>query len=97
MTKQEIVKVVMDQVEVYNANLDTPVDLKDGEATILFGGGGVLQSVDFVSLVLDIEEAIEDACGTAITLADEKALSQKNSPFRTVGTLSEYIAVLLEE
>ncbi len=96
MTKQEIAKIVMEQVDAYNANLDTPVDLKDGEDTILFGGDGVLKSVDFVTLVLDIEEAIEEASGKAITLADERALSQKNSPFRTVGTLSEYIAGLLE-
>ena len=63
---------------------------------MLFGEGGVLTSVDFVTLVLDIEEAVEDATGQSITLADERAMSQKHSPFRTVGTLADYIAGLLE-
>ena len=63
---------------------------------VLFGEGGVLASVDFVTLVLDIEEAVETVTGQSVTLADERAMSQKHSPFRTVGTLAEYIAELLE-
>jgi hypothetical protein len=32
-----------------------------------------------------------------ITLADEKALSQKESPFRTIGTLIDYIAQVVKD
>ena len=96
MTKQELVSLITRQVTSYNENLDNPVDLSAGEGTLLFGAGAVLASVDFVTLVLDIEEAVEEATGTSITLADERAMSQKHSPFRTVGTLADYISELLE-
>lgn len=96
MTSDEIEKIIQAQVQSYNENLDEPVDLSTGADSVLFGEGGVLASVDFVTLVLDIEEAVENATGKSITLADERAMSQKHSPFRTVGTLADYIAGLLE-
>ena len=96
MTKEELTSLIKTQVQSYNENLDEQVDLSAGADSVLFGEGGVLTSVDFVTLVLDIEEAVEDATGQSITLADERAMSQKHSPFRTVGTLADYIAGLLE-
>ena len=96
MSKEKLISLITTQVESYNENLDEPVDLSAGAGSVLFGEGGVLTSVDFVTLVLDIEEAVEDATGKSITLADERAMSQKHSPFRTVGTLADYIAGLLE-
>ncbi len=96
MAKQDLISLISAQVQAYNETLDEPVDLSTGADSVLFGEGGVLTSVDFVTLVLDIEEAVENATGQSITLADERAMSQKHSPFRTVGTLADYIAGLLE-
>ena len=45
-----------------------------------------------VSLVIAVEQAIEERYDLSIGLADEKALSQKNSPYRTVRTLADYAA-----
>jgi hypothetical protein len=50
-----------------------------------------------VRFILQVEEAIEDEFETTIVLADEKAMSQKNSPFRNIGTLAEYIEKILKE
>ncbi len=96
MVKEELISLITTQVQSYNDNLDAPVDLSAGADSVLFGEGGVLTSVDFVTLVLDIEEAVEDATGKSVTLADERAMSQKHSPFRTVGSLADYIEELLE-
>ncbi len=96
MTKQEIISLITTQINSYNENLDEPVNLSAGADSILFGEGGVLTSVDFVTVVLDIEEAVEEATGKSVTLADERAMSQKHSPFRTVGALADYISELLE-
>lgn len=96
MTNRELVLLIIDQVKTYNENLDEQVDLSAGAESVLFGEGGVLTSVDFVTLILDIEEAVGEATGTSATLADERAMSQKYSPFRTVGTLADYISELLE-
>ena len=44
-----------------------------------------------------IEQIIEDDFDVILTLADERAMSQKNSPFRTIDSLVNYIEFLLNE
>ncbi len=65
--------------------------------TVLFGADACLDSMGLVSLVVAVEDRIEDTTEHRITLADEKAMSRKNSPFRSVGALAEYIDELLAE
>ena len=60
--------------------------------TRLFGEGGLLDSMALVSLVIAVEQALEDKYGVAVALADEKALSQRSSPYRSIGTLAAYAA-----
>ena len=60
--------------------------------TPLFGESGFLDSMSLVSLVVAVEQSIEDRFGKTISLADEKALSRHNSPYRTIGALAEYAA-----
>jgi acyl carrier protein len=57
----------------------------------LFGGGGPLDSMALVSLVVELEEYIEDEFGITVTLADEKAMSRRTSPFSRVSNLVNYI------
>ena len=63
--------------------------------TKLYGLGGSLDSLSLVLLISGIEEKVSDKFDKNITLADEKAMSQKNSPFLTVESLSLYIYNLL--
>ena len=57
----------------------------------LFGGDGPLDSMALVNLLVDLEELIEDDFGISTTLADEKAMSRRTSPFSRVKYLVEYI------
>jgi len=43
-----------------------------------------------------VEQAIEDELGVSVSLADERALSQRTSPYRTVGTLADYADSLIQ-
>jgi len=61
-----------------------------GPDTRLFGKEGLLDSMALVSLVMSLEQEIAEQFGAEIALADEKALSQKHSPFRTIGSLVSY-------
>ena len=76
-------------------NIEVPVDLNTD--TALFGKEGLFDSIGLVSLVVAVEEAIEDQCGVSINLADKRAVSQKHSPFRSIGSLAEYAGRLIEE
>ncbi|MCI0500810.1 MAG: hypothetical protein L0Y61_03590 [Epsilonproteobacteria bacterium] len=78
--------------ELENENLNNPTS-----ETKLYGGSGALDSLALVSLITDLEERISDEFEKDIVLADEKAMSQKTSPFRNVETLTNYIQKLLEE
>ena len=94
---KEVNKIILEQIEDYNDFLEVKIDTQAGDDTILFGHGGVIDSVDFVTLLLDIEEAVNEEYDKHIAISNARAMSQKNSPFRTVGTLAEYIKKLLEE
>lgn len=63
-----------------------------GADTTLFGEDGLLDSIGLVSLVVASEQALSDELGVAVGLADERALSQRISPYRTIGSLAEYAA-----
>jgi len=65
--------------------------------TRLIGKRGVLDSLGLVSLIVDVEQKIDDDYGLSLTIADDRAMSQEKSPFRTVGTLAEYISRLIQE
>jgi acyl carrier protein len=63
--------------------------------TPLYGKNGILDSLGLVQLIADIEEDIYNITGKQITIADEKAMSLKISPFRSVASLTDYICNLL--
>jgi D-alanine--poly(phosphoribitol) ligase subunit 2 len=67
-----------------------------GAETPLFGREGILDSLALVTLIVAVEQALEDTFGMSISLADEKAMSQQHSPYRTIGTLAEYAQHVLQ-
>lgn len=77
-----------------NPTLEDPIALDRGEAAPLYGREGVLDSLDLVSLVLLVEEKASDALGKSLTLTSDRALSGFRSPFRTVGSLADYVVAL---
>lgn len=67
------------------------------EATRLIGEGAVLDSLGLVTAVLEIEQRLADQHDVVLVLADERAMSQKHSPFRSVGALADYVLKLAAE
>lgn len=59
--------------------------------TPLFGGEHGVDSLTLVRLVADVEREAEEKFGKRVVLADELAMSRRNSPFRTIGSLSEFL------
>jgi acyl carrier protein len=67
------------------------------ECTPLYGPSGTLDSLGLVSLVLDVEEAVNARTGYGLVLADERAVSQRRSPFRDVASLADHVITRLAE
>lgn len=70
--------------------------IKINESTCLLGPKSVLDSLGLVTLLVDLEQCLEEKSKLSLSLADERALSQKRSPFRSVQSLSDYISNLLK-
>jgi acyl carrier protein len=90
MTKEELTKLIIDTTGSVMAEQQLERDGVLSRDTRLFGQDGLLDSLAFVSLVIAVEQGIEERFGTRVELADDKALSQKNSPYRSIGTLVDY-------
>jgi acyl carrier protein len=67
------------------------LQIEPDDATRLLGRGAVLDSLGLVQLILALEGELRERHAIEVALADERAMSQQHSPFRTVGSLTEYI------
>ncbi len=97
VARNKIEQIIFEAIEDLNLKRPQEDQLKKSEDTVLFGYSGQLDSLGLVDLVLAVEQKITEKLDRVVTLADEKAMSQEKSPFRTVGFLAEYICQLLEE
>lgn len=92
-----IVDIIFSAIDELNQQLPPERQLNQDVNTILFGESGHLKSLELVNLILIVEEKLEDEFDALISLTDERAMSQKRSPFRTVARLADYINLLLKE
>ena len=93
INKKDIITMIINEVS-------SIIDLENDEInfdTTIYGNDSRLDSLGLVNLLVIIEQNIEDEFDASLTLADERAMSQKHSPFRTIGSLADYIEILLEE
>lgn len=78
-----------------SSGLDVPSTL--GESSIIVGQDAMLDSIGVVSLIVEVEQRLETQYNVSVTLANDRAMSQRNSPFRTVSTLVDHIQSMIEE
>jgi acyl carrier protein len=93
---ERILKAVYDAIDALNAQLPPGVSVEKALDAPLYGATSKLESLDFVTLVMEVEEKINAEFGTDITIADEHLLSKQSSPFSSVRTLIEYLEEVLK-
>ena len=96
-TDERVSKAVFSAVDELNTQLPAGVSVEKSLDAPLYGAGGKLESLDFVTLIMEVEEKINAEFGTDITIADENLLSKQKSPFSTLRTLIEYLEELLKQ
>jgi len=96
MERSAILNLIYAAIDEVNPALPPDRQIEKSPETQLFGRGSRLDSLGLVNLVVATEARLMDS-GAAVSLADERAMSQKQSPFRTVETLCDYIATVLQE
>ncbi len=95
--EDKIKELVLNSVKTIGEMEEKSELLNATEDLHLFGGQGVLDSIGIVMLITEIEEQMLDELDISITLADDRAMSQKTSPFRSVKSLVKYITTLVNE
>jgi acyl carrier protein len=88
--------VVASLKEVFE-QVGTPPPDNIGEDTVLVGNDAVLDSLGVVQLIVEVEQRVEQSHDISVTLANDKAMSARNSPFRTVGVLSDHVIATAAE
>ncbi|MBN2363368.1 hypothetical protein JXL83_04470 [candidate division WOR-3 bacterium] len=66
-----------------------------GDDTILYGENGIVDSLGLVNILTSVEQKISDEYKKEIVIADERAMSQRSSPFRTIAALTDYVFKLM--
>jgi len=94
---ERISKAVYTAVDDLNEQLPKGVQIDKSLDAPLYGTSGKLESLDFVTLIMEVEEKINAEFGTDITIADDNLLSKEKSPFSTLRTLIEYLHELLNK
>lgn len=94
MVRQKIIEIVLGAISASNIGRLQQAHLEVSPTAPLFGAPSPLESLGLVALLIDIEEAFARE-GHDIALSDERALSERRSPFRDVPSLVNYIERLL--
>ena len=93
--KEEIIRLIIGSLHDLHGHSEGQVQTELAPDTPLFGDDGMLDSLGLVTLVVAVEQAIESKFGASVNLADERALSQTDSPYRTVRSLAKYACRLI--
>ena len=96
MDQKKIESFIIDKITEYSADNDIEISSVSSE-TRLIGSSGVFDSMDLVSFIVELEEAIEEIFDIEISLANEKAMSRRTSPFINATTLSTYVIERINE
>jgi acyl carrier protein len=90
----KILKVVYSAIDELNKQLPAGITIDKSPDAPLYGQAGKLESLDFVTLIMEVEEKIRGEFGIDLTIADENLLSRQKSPFATVQALTDYLSEL---
>ena len=98
MTNEErIIKAIYIAVDNVNQQLPKGTRLEKSPDAVLYGKSGVLESLDFVTFIMEIEEQIQTEFGVDLMITDENLLSKEKSPFSTLGTLTDHLREALKD
>jgi acyl carrier protein len=95
--REEILGIIHISIEELNEQLGDAKRLNLSPGAPLYGAGGGIDSISLVNLIVSIEQLVEERFNKTIILADDRAMSQFNSPFKSIESLLLYVEKLVNE
>jgi len=97
LTNETVEAVIFRAIEALNAERQPSERITPTVDTGLFGADALLDSLEFVSVITDVETSLNVDHGLDIALADDRAMSRPVSPYTSVATLRDYVLELAGE
>jgi hypothetical protein len=94
---EEITRMLFGVIDELNQLRPTEEHLEKNLATPLAGDSGRLDSAGLINLIVVTEQKTAEELGRPILLTDDRTMSQVKQVFGTLGTLADYIQLLLDE
>ena len=94
---EEITRMLFGVIDELNQLRPAEEHLEKNLETPLAGDSGRLDSAGLINLIVVTEQKTAAELGRPILLTDDRTLSQVKQVFRTLGTLADYIQLLLNE
>lgn len=95
--REQISECILRAIDNLNPQLPEEQQVERTPTAKLFGREAPLDSLGLVNLIVAVEEQLADDLDLPMTLANEKAMSRRTSPFRSVDTLIDFIEEMLQE
>lgn len=86
-----ILQLIIDALDDINTMREEKIPTENVLDLCLYGNNGVFESMYLVAFLAQVEESIEDEFEVEVTLASEKAVSLRMSPFSSVRRLIAFI------
>lgn len=97
MDREKIIQVLFEVVDNLNRQLPPEQKLQKTVETVITGANSRLDSLGLINLVVATEQKMEDEFGVTVTLTDDALWASEDGPFRTLGTLADYLSYRIEE
>ncbi len=88
---ERVNKVLFSAIDDINHQLDPAHQLEKRAETVLSGQSAKLDSLDFVELMVNIEQGLQLEFEVSLVLGDAAAMEEDSRAFRTLKTLGAHI------
>jgi acyl carrier protein len=95
--KDDIKNLIIEVINEHNEHSDEKHKIDLNSEVVFAGNGSVLDSLDFITLMINIENKIFEVYDKNILIVSEKAFSMKYNPFGNLDKLASFIVEILED
>jgi D-alanine--poly(phosphoribitol) ligase subunit 2 len=92
--KRQIIDIIYFAIDEISSTYPG-ISLKKDPSTALYGPAGGIDSIALVNLIVITEQEVSYTFNCVLIISDDRAMSQKHSPFATIDSLADYIISIL--
>jgi len=90
----DVLRIIYESISDLNLQLPAEKQIAKSLSTILFGGGGKLDSLGLANFIVITEQKLEECYGFRIDLTADDPFSPTTGHFRSIQSLAAYILEL---